>query len=56
MPAHDEPAESPTLAVAVPNWRSRGEIPLGPRTLRVVRVRDEDSSKLAGPLLPYQSF
>jgi hypothetical protein len=30
------PAEPPSLATTVPNWRSRDEIPLGRRTLRVV--------------------
>jgi len=36
------PAEPPSLATAVPNWRSGDEIPVGHRTLRVVRVRDDD--------------
>jgi hypothetical protein len=33
------PAEPPTLTSAVPNWRPGDTIPLGQRTLRVVRVR-----------------
>jgi hypothetical protein len=36
------PAEPPTLTSAVPNWRSGDTIPLGPRTLRVVDIRDDD--------------
>ncbi len=39
------PAEPPTLATAVPNWRSGDEIPLGRRTLRVVRLRDDDADQ-----------
>ena len=39
------PAEPPTLATAVPNWRSGDEIPLGRRTLRVVRIRDDDTDQ-----------
>jgi len=39
------PAEPPSLATAVPNWRSGDEIPLGRRTLRVVRVRDDDADQ-----------
>jgi hypothetical protein len=39
------PAEPPSLASAVPNWRSGDEIPLGKRTLRVVRVRDDDADQ-----------
>ena len=35
------PAEPPTLATAVPNWRPGDTIPLGhDRTLRVIDVRD----------------
>jgi hypothetical protein len=34
------PADPPTLASAVPNWRPGDTIPLGPRTLRVVEVRE----------------
>jgi hypothetical protein len=39
------PAEPPTLATAAPNWRSGDEIPLGRRTLRVVRLRDDDADQ-----------
>jgi hypothetical protein len=39
------PAEPPALASAVPNWRSGDTIPLGRRTLRVVRVRDDDADQ-----------
>ena len=38
-------AEPSTLTSAVPNWRSGDTIPLGPRTLRVVRVRDDDADQ-----------
>jgi hypothetical protein len=43
--AEGEPAEPPTLATAVPNWRSGYTIPLGHRTLRVVGLRDEDADQ-----------
>jgi hypothetical protein len=43
--AEGEPAEPPTLATAVPNWRSGDTIPLGHRTLRVVGLRDEDADQ-----------
>jgi hypothetical protein len=39
------PAEPPTLASAVPNWRTGDTIPLGRTTLRVVRVRDDDADQ-----------
>jgi hypothetical protein len=39
------PAEPPTLASAVPNWKAGDTIPLGARTLRVVRVRDDDADQ-----------
>jgi hypothetical protein len=39
------PAEPPTLTSAVSNWRSGDTIPLGGRTLRVVRVRDDDADQ-----------
>jgi hypothetical protein len=39
------PAEPPTLATAASNWRSGDEIPLGRRTLRVVRLRDDDADQ-----------
>jgi hypothetical protein len=35
------PAEPATLMSAVPNWQSGDTIPLGQRTLRVLRVRDD---------------
>jgi hypothetical protein len=38
-------AEPPTLTSAVPNWRAGDTIPLGQRTLRVVRVCDEDADQ-----------
>jgi hypothetical protein len=37
------PAEPPTLATAVPNWRAGDTIPLGHRMLRVVGKRDDDA-------------
>jgi hypothetical protein len=40
-----EPAEPPTLASAVPNWRAGDTISLGRGTLRVVRVRDDDADQ-----------
>jgi hypothetical protein len=40
--ADGEPAEPSTLTSAVPNWRPGDTIPLGPRTLRVLEVRDEE--------------
>jgi hypothetical protein len=39
------PAEPPSLATAVPNWRPGDEIPLGRRTLRVVRIRHDDGDQ-----------
>lgn len=40
------PAEPPSLATAVPNWRAGDTIPLNrDRTLRVVRVRDDDADQ-----------
>jgi hypothetical protein len=39
------PAEPPTLATAVPNWRAGDTIPLGRRMLRVVCIRDEDADQ-----------
>jgi hypothetical protein len=35
------PADPPTFQTAVPNWQAGDEIPLGPRSLRVVEVRDD---------------
>lgn len=43
--AEGVPAEPPSLSTAVPNWQSGDEIPLGRRTLRVVRVRDDDADQ-----------
>ena len=43
--AEGVPAEPPTLASAVPNWRAGDTIPLGQRTLCVVRVRDDDADQ-----------
>jgi hypothetical protein len=39
------PADPPTLATAVPNWRSGDTIPLGRRTLQVLCVRDDDADQ-----------
>jgi hypothetical protein len=39
------PAEPPTVSSAVPNWRSGDTIQLGHRTLRVVRIRDDDADQ-----------
>ena len=40
------PAEPPTITVAVPNMQPGDTIPLGKsRTLRVVRVRDDDADR-----------
>jgi hypothetical protein len=39
------PADPPTLASAVPDWRPGDAIPLGGRTLRVVAVRDDDGDQ-----------
>jgi hypothetical protein len=35
------PADPPTLASAVPNWKAGDTIPLGQRMLRVVGKRDD---------------
>jgi hypothetical protein len=43
--ADGAPAEPPTLKSAVPDWRAGDTIPLGHRTLRVVRVRDDDGDQ-----------
>jgi hypothetical protein len=43
--ADGAPAEPPALTSAVPNWRSGDTIPLGTKTLRVVRVRDDDGDE-----------
>ena len=34
------PAEPPRLSSAVPNWKAGDIIPLGPKALRVVGIRD----------------
>jgi hypothetical protein len=40
------PAEPPPrLRGALPTWRSGDTIPLGKRTLRVLRVRDDDADQ-----------
>ena len=39
------PAEPPTLASAVPNWKAGDMIPLGSRSLRVVAIRDDDADQ-----------
>jgi hypothetical protein len=39
------PADPPTHATAVPNWRPGDTIPLGRRTLRVVGRRDDDADQ-----------
>jgi hypothetical protein len=39
------PAEPPTLASAVPNWKAGDTIPLGRTTLRVVAVRVDDADQ-----------
>jgi hypothetical protein len=39
------PADPPTIASAVPNWKAGDTIPLGRRTLRVVAVRDDDADQ-----------
>jgi hypothetical protein len=43
--ADGTPAEPPTLNTAVPTWRSGDTIPLGRRTLRVLRVEDDDADQ-----------
>jgi hypothetical protein len=39
------PAEPPSITSVVPTWRPGDEIPLGGRTLRVGRVRDDDADR-----------
>jgi hypothetical protein len=39
------PADPPTLASAVPNWKAGDLVPLGRRTLRVVGIRDDDADR-----------
>ena len=43
--ADGTPAEPPTLNTAVPTWRAGDTIPLGKRTLRVLRVEDDDADR-----------
>jgi hypothetical protein len=43
--ADGAPAEPPKLDSAVPNWKAGDTIPLGPKTLRVVSVRDDDADQ-----------
>lgn len=43
--AEGTPAEPSTLNTAVPNWAPGDTIPLGPRTLRVVGIRDDDADR-----------
>jgi hypothetical protein len=43
--ADGAPAEPPTLTNAVPNWRPGDTIPLGPRRLRVIGVRDDEADQ-----------
>lgn len=39
------PADPPTLSAAAPTWSAGDTIHLGPRTLRVVDVRDDDADR-----------
>ena len=39
------PADPPTMASVVPNWKAGDTIPLGRTTLRVVAVRDDDADQ-----------
>jgi hypothetical protein len=39
------PAEPPTFATAIPNWRPGDTIPFGGSSLRVVGIRDGDSDQ-----------
>jgi hypothetical protein len=41
------PADPPTLRTAVPHWKPGNTIPLGARTLRVLRVEDDDADQPA---------
>jgi hypothetical protein len=43
--AEGAPANPPTLAAAVPNWRAGDTIPLGHKALRVVGIRDDDADQ-----------
>jgi hypothetical protein len=48
------PADPPSLRTAVPNWAVGDTIPLGPRTLRVIEIRDTDVDQ--APLLVVEDF
>jgi hypothetical protein len=39
------PIDPVSITSAVPNWRAGDSIPLGHKTLRVVRVRDDDADQ-----------
>jgi hypothetical protein len=39
------PADPPSIKSAVLNWRPGDTIPLGGRSLRVLRVRDDDADQ-----------
>jgi hypothetical protein len=39
------PADPPTFRTAVLTWKPGDRIPLGPRTLRVLGVRDDDADQ-----------
>jgi hypothetical protein len=39
------PADPPTMASAVPNWKAGDTIPLERTTLRVVGIRDDDADQ-----------
>jgi hypothetical protein len=50
------PAEPPTLASAVLNWKAGDTIPLGRTTLRVVAVRDDDADQPPGLIVEEASL
>jgi hypothetical protein len=39
------PVEPASITSAVPNWRAGDTIPLGHKTLRVVRIRDDEADQ-----------
>jgi hypothetical protein len=39
------PIEPASITIAVPNMRAGDSIPLGHKTLRVVRIRDDDADQ-----------
>jgi hypothetical protein len=50
--ADGTPADPPSFRAAVPNWRPGDTIFLAPRrTLRVVRVRDDDADQAPVPVV-----